>query len=79
MGQVEMMNQPEDSSITYDYFLCVKRNDMIYDIDGKDQFELCEEAHNSDHDSDDSNRSSADGNDYPDEDNEEAEEDDYKR
>ena len=27
----------EDSNITYDYFLCVKKNDLIYDIDGGEE------------------------------------------
>ena len=73
--------QPEDSNIAYDYFLCVKKNDLIYDIDGADELDsyrlvsarekLQLENDSSDyenaHDSEDSNRESAEANDYPDE------------
>lgn len=47
----------------------MKKNDLIYDLDGKDQSALYEVQgqYASDHDSDDSNRESADENDYPDE------------
>ena len=69
--QLDSQQQAEDSNITYDYFVCVKKNDLIYDIDGKDEIELnyqVQDQYCSDHDSEDSNRESADANDYPDED-----------
>lgn len=61
-----------NSNITYDYFVCVKKNNAIYDLDDADKLDYqVEDKYCSDHDSEDSNRESADANDYPDEDEEE--------
>lgn len=56
-----------DSNIAYDYFVCVKKDGVIFDID-QDQTAYEVQGQISDHDSEDSNRESASANDYPDED-----------
>lgn len=71
------MEDPDGKPIAFDYFVCVRRGNKIYDPLSKELFEEYEKVlfdkndadscERFEHDSEDSNRESAEQNDYPDE------------
>ena len=85
--KVDEGNDQNNDNIAYDYFICYKKDNAILDyMNPKDAvdliFQVADNLGNkrhcdSDNDSEDSNRESANGNDYPDESSPDEDDEDY--